>query len=134
MMTLGAQLFTLRNYCKDLNSFAETLKKVAAIGYTDVQVSGTCEYDAAWLAEQLDRNGLTCSITHTNPNRIILETEKVIADHNTFHCKYIGIGSLPGGVANYFSFREDIREAARKIAASGKTLMIHNHHREFERS
>ena len=28
MMTLGAQLFTLRDYCKNLNDFAETLKKV----------------------------------------------------------------------------------------------------------
>ncbi len=134
MMTLGAQLFTLRDFCRNLDDFAETLKKVAAIGYTDVQVSGTCAYEPAWLAEQLKKNGLTCSITHTNPNRIITNTDQVIADHDVFGCNYIGIGSLPGGVENYFGFRDDIRAAAQKIAAAGKTLMMHNHYTEFERS
>ena len=38
-MKIGAQLYTLRDSCKDLESFAETLKKVADIGYTTVQVS-----------------------------------------------------------------------------------------------
>lgn len=134
MMTLGAQLYTLRDFCKDLNSFAETLKKVADIGYKDVQVSGTCAFEAEWLAEQLKKNGLTCSITHTNANVIISDTDRVIADHKVFGCDYIGIGGLPGGVENYFAFREDIRDAAKKIAAANKTLMIHNHHREFERT
>ena len=33
-MKIGAQLFTLRDYCKIPEDFAETLKKVADIGYT----------------------------------------------------------------------------------------------------
>ena len=50
-MELGAQLFTLRDYCKDLDSFAETLKKGAEMGYRTVQGSGTCAYEAQWLKE-----------------------------------------------------------------------------------
>ena len=52
-MKIGAQLYTVRHACKDLDSFAETLKRVADMGYTTVQVSGTCDYEAEWLAEQL---------------------------------------------------------------------------------
>ena len=40
-MDIGAQLFTVRDYCKNLDDFAETLQKVADIGYSTVQVSGT---------------------------------------------------------------------------------------------
>ena len=94
-MKIGAQLYTLRDYCKTLDDFSETLKKVADIGYTTVQVSGTCAYEADWLADQLKSAGLTCGITHFSYDRILNDTEKTIADHKTFGCKYIGIGSNP---------------------------------------
>ena len=81
MMKIGAQLYTVREYTKTLDDFAETLKKVADIGYDTVQVSGTCAFEAEWLKEQLDKNGLVCAITHTAPGRICGETEKVIAEH-----------------------------------------------------
>ena len=54
-MIIGAQLYTLRDYCKNLDDFSETLKKVADIGYTSVQVSGTCAYEAEWLRDELKR-------------------------------------------------------------------------------
>lgn len=44
-MVIGAQFYTLREFCKDLDSFALSLRKVADIGYTTVQISGTCQYD-----------------------------------------------------------------------------------------
>ena len=58
-MKIGAQFYTIRDYCKNLDDFAESLKKVADIGYTTVQISGTCAYEADWLAEQLKATGLT---------------------------------------------------------------------------
>ena len=49
-MELGAQLFTLRDYCKTLPDFAETLTRVADMGYKTVQVSGTCALTViGWL-------------------------------------------------------------------------------------
>ena len=36
-MKIGAQFYTIRDYCKNLDDFAESLKKVADIGYTTVQ-------------------------------------------------------------------------------------------------
>ena len=54
-MKVGVQLFTVNQHCKDLDSFSETLKKIADIGYTVVQVSGTCDYEGEWLKEQLDK-------------------------------------------------------------------------------
>ena len=65
-MEIGAQLYTVRDYAKTTEDFAETLKKIADIGYRIVQVSGTCGYEPEWLAEQLKATGLKCVLTHYN--------------------------------------------------------------------
>lgn len=54
-MKIGAQLFTVRDFCKNTDDFAKTLARIADIGYRYVQVSGTCEYDAEWLAGELQK-------------------------------------------------------------------------------
>jgi hypothetical protein len=83
-MKLGAQLYTLREYCQTIEDFAETLKRVADIGYTTVQVSGTCPYDPQWLSEQLKANGLRCALTHYNPDAIKTDPAGVVDIHRTF--------------------------------------------------
>ncbi len=35
-MEIGAQLYSVKEYCQDLNGFAESLKKIADIGYKKV--------------------------------------------------------------------------------------------------
>lgn len=131
-MKIGAQFYTLRDHCKTLDDFAESLKKVADIGYTTVQVSGTCAYDPQWLAEQLKATGLTCGITHYNFDRIMHDTEKVIDEHKTFGCRYIGIGGFFGGVGGLDQFVDTAKPAAQKIHAEGCQFMYHNHNWEYE--
>ena len=63
-MKIGAQMFTTRATCQTLEGFADTLKRIADIGYTTVQVSGTCPYEGEWLRDQLKLNGLKCVLTH----------------------------------------------------------------------
>ena len=94
-MIIGAQLYTVRDFCKTTDALAETLKKVADIGYTEVQLSGVCDYDAAWMADQLKANGLRASITHFAYDRIVNDTEATIAFHKTMNTPYIGLGGIP---------------------------------------
>ncbi len=136
-MIIGAQLYTLRNYCKTLEDFALTMKRTADIGYTTVQVSGTCSYQPEWLAQQLKKNGLKCVITHYNPDRIAEDTDTVISEHDVFDCKYIGLGSVPWKIKedeDYNKFVKKFKPAAKKIAESGKYFMYHNHQFEFSKS
>jgi len=63
-MKLGAQFYTLRDNCQDLNGLSESLKKVADIGYTTVQISGVCPYEPEWMRDELKKNGLECALTH----------------------------------------------------------------------
>ena len=137
-MKIGAQLYTLHTLTKTLDAFEECLKKVADIGYTSVQVSGTCPYEPAWLAEKLKENGLTCDITHYSYDAICNNPEKVVEDHKVFGCKYIGLGSMPklgameADVSAVTEFIKRAKPAAARIAAAGGYFMYHNHHQEFK--
>lgn len=133
-MILGAQLYTLRHKTQSLTDFSETLKRVADMGYTTVQVSGTCAYTPEWLDGELKKNGLVCAVTHYSIDRVRDDTDAVIDEHRRFHCPYIGIGGTPGGIDTEGGYRRicDIVDAAgKKIAASGSKLMYHNHDAEF---
>ncbi len=135
-MEIGAQFYTVRESCKTLADFAETLKKVADIGYKNVQISGTCPYEAEWLKEQLQKNGLRCVLTHIPAPRLIDETEQVVHDHQVFDCEHIGLGYYsfnPEQGDTYEKFVETYAPVARKISGMGKTFMYHNHDGEFRK-
>ncbi|MBE7002222.1 MAG: sugar phosphate isomerase/epimerase [Ruminococcaceae bacterium] len=135
-MQIGAQFFTIREYCKTLPDFAESLKKVADIGYRTVQISGTCPYEPQWLKEQLDLNGLKCVITHTNTERLVEETEAVAKDHDIFDCKYVGLGAYsfnPEMGHSFEDFMETYVPVAQRLKECGKYFMYHNHAHEFKR-
>ena len=135
-MQIGAQFYTLRDFCKTLDGFAESLKKVADIGYPTVQISGTCPFDPAWLKEELDKNGLKCVLTHTPADQLKADAVQVAKNHDVFGCDHVGLG--------YYSFKEEkgesvedfistYRPIAKALAENGKTFMYHNHSQEFRK-
>ncbi len=137
-MKIGAQLYSVNQYTKTIEDFSETLKKIADIGYKYVQVSGTCKYDAHWLKEELDKDGLICTLTHYDMERMKTDTKAVIEEHKVFGCKYIGIGSMPNIFGDnakpnevWQQFTSDYLPAAKLMAENGCYFMYHNHDREF---
>ena len=133
-MEIGAQFFTLRDFCKDTDSFAESLKKVADIGYKTVQISGTCEYDPKWLQQQLKENGLKCVLTHTPADKLQNDPAKVATDHDVFGCKYVGLGWFgfdeEKNIADFIRTYKSVFEALNQ---NGKYFMYHNHDHEFKK-
>ena len=79
---IGAQLFTVRANTKTEEDIAETLRRVSEMGYRNVQISAFGPYRTAFLHEELEKNGLTVCATHTAYERIIGETDAVIAEQN----------------------------------------------------
>lgn len=135
-MHIGAQLYTVRDYCKSLDDFADTLKKVADIGYKYVQVSGTCEFDPEWLKKELSKNDLKCVLTHTPADKILSDPAKTAADHDVFGCEYVGLGwnafNLSAGDTPEEFYSKYIN-AARVLKDNGKYFMYHNHDQEFQK-
>ena len=131
---VGAQLFTLRDFQKTLPDFAESMKKVAAIGYKTVQVSGVGPVDAKDIVSVTDGEGLEIATTHMGWPRFQDELDAVIEEHKTFKCKHPAIGGLPG---EYFSedglkkFIDELAPVSEKLAAEGMDFSYHNHSHEF---
>ena len=136
-MIVGAQLYTVRNYCQTLADFADTLARVADMGYTTVQVSGTCDYPAEWLAEQLQKTGLRCVLTHIELPEIAEQTDAQAAAHKIFNCPRIGIGYMPlefrGSLSSVKRFCDIVDPAAKRLRTLGMYLLYHNHAFEYER-
>lgn len=132
-MKIGAQFYTLRDNCTDLDSFAESLKRVADIGYTEVQISGVCCYEPEWLRDELKKNGLKCVLTHYNADEIRDNPRDVVKFHDVFDCKRLGIGCMPGGASmeNLEKFLRDFPSSTKAIAEMGSKLHYHHHHWEF---
>jgi sugar phosphate isomerase/epimerase len=135
---IGVQLYTLRDYAKTEKDLAETLSKVAAIGYEAVQVSGIgADIDPAAVKELCAQNKLSLCATHENSMKILDDTDAVIARMKAFGCDLTAY-PFPAGVE--FGSEESVRQlidklsvAGRKMAAEGITLTYHNHHQEFRK-
>ena len=135
-MEIGAQFYTVRSLCQTLEGLADTLKRVADIGYRTVQLSATCPYDAVWMKEQLRVNGLRCVLTHIPVPRLTGETEQVIRDHATIDCPHIGLGYYSFNAEKgetYAKFLETFGPVAQRISEAGRLFMYHNHDQEFQK-
>lgn len=134
-MEIGIQFYTLRDYCQNLSDFAETLKKVADIGYKNIQVSCVCDYEPEWLKEQLDKNGLKCVLTHTPVPQLTGDAAKVCRHHEIIGCDYVGLGfydfSLTKEGQTYSDYVRTYEPVIRGIRENGKIFMHHHHAKEF---
>ena len=136
-MKIGAQFYTLHEFCTTTEKLAEALERVADIGYTTVQISGTCAYDPLWLREQLDKNGLSCVLTHIPRERLVGEALQVAKDHDVLGCRYIGLGSFVFDEnedgQHFEQFVQAYRPTMQTFCENGKYFMYHNHNHEFRK-
>ena len=131
---VGAQLFSLRDTMQTPEDMAATLRQLAEIGYTTVQVSGIGEIDPAELVKMTDDNGLAIAATHMGWDRFQNDLDGVIETHKTWKCTHPAIGGLPG---EYFSedgpkrFVDELAPIAERLAAEGMDFSYHNHSHEL---
>ncbi len=136
-MILGAQLYTVRAYTQTAQDLDCTLEQIAKMGYTTVQISAIgSSIKPATVRELCDKHHLQVVLTHSDPNRILHDTDQLIEDHKEMGCKYIGLGSMPDKYRTpewIEHFARDFLPAARKIKEAGMLLMYHNHAFEFQK-
>ena len=82
-MKTGAQLYTLRAYTQNEKDFARSMKRVAQIGYSTVQISAVGrDIRPERIREICDGEGLEIVLTHSDVNRILYDTDRLIAEHD----------------------------------------------------
>lgn len=146
---LAVQMYTIRDHTKTAKDLAESLEKIAKLGYPAVQLSAVGamntpegasgpEVDAKTARKMLDDNGLKCIATHRSWGQLSGQTDAEIEFHATLGCDYVAIGGIPNdyGVEGGAGYERFVRESAPTIAklkAAGIRFGHHNHAHEFQR-
>ena len=111
-------------------------EKLKDIGYDFLQFSGV-PYDYKMIERVVEESGLPIVLTHVPYDRIINEPEKLVEEHASFGCNYIGLGAMP---AKYMENEEKwcgamdaLNASAEKIAKLGGKFFYHHHQFEFFR-
>jgi sugar phosphate isomerase/epimerase len=141
---LAVQMYTVREFTKTGKGLAETLAKIAQMGYPAVQLSAvgcmngeTPEVSARQARQMLDDNGLKCIATHRAWDDLLNKTEKQIEFHHELGCDFAAIGGIPKDFGlTPEGFRRWLADAKPVIAAlkkAGIRFGHHNHSLEFMR-
>jgi sugar phosphate isomerase/epimerase len=132
----GAQLYTVREFTQSLEDVAETLKKVAEIGYTAIQISAFGPVEPKDVARVVQDNALTVAATHMAWNGFLNDLDTVIETNRLWGCKHPAIGGLPEEYRSADGIRRFIDELtpiAEGLAAEGMDFSYHNHNHELAR-
>ncbi|SDE61910.1 Sugar phosphate isomerase/epimerase [Paenibacillus sp. UNCCL117] len=134
---IAAQLYTLREFLKTPEDIEATLRRVKAIGYDAIQVSGMGPIEPEKLKQLVDDIGLTICATHISYDRLTKDLPAVIREHQLWGCKYVGLGAMPadyrGSEEGYVRLAEEFSAIGAELAKHGLQFVYHNHKFEFEK-
>jgi sugar phosphate isomerase/epimerase len=142
---LAVQMYTVREHTKTTRDLADSLRRIAQIGYPAVQLSAvgamngdTPEVNAGAARRMLDDNGLRCIATHRSWEALANDTDREIAFHQTLGCDFAAIGGIPKaygerGPAGYAEFVRAAAPTIARLKAAGIRWGYHNHAHEFAR-
>jgi sugar phosphate isomerase/epimerase len=136
-ITVGAQLYTCRDFCKTIEGVAETFRKVSEIGYTAVQISGFGPVNPQAVADLAAKHGLTIAATHIKWDRLFDDTDAIIAEHKLWGCRHLATGGFPfeftGSEADLDPFLEALPKVTEILVPEGMDYSYHNHNHEMVR-
>ena len=131
--SIALQLYTVRS--ETAKDFAGTLRHVADIGYTAVELAGYGGLSVADVRAALDANGLRAPSAHIPIGSFETRLEETLAEATALGCNYVVVPFLPPD-------RRDREQAAGVVAllnragaaarAAGLVLAYHNHAFEYE--
>lgn len=135
---IGAQLFTVRDMCRDAVGFDSTLLRLSNIGYKLIQVSGIGPVSAEEVRDISAKYNMKIICTHKSFEDYNERMSELIAYHKTIGCNIAGLGS-------YWDFckAKSARDVIEKInilngftkrfREDGISFAYHNHAFEFMR-
>lgn len=131
---IAAQLYTLRDQIKTLDTFKTTLGRLREIGFEHVEIATPGEYPYADLAAALSEFGMSAMSVHMSWPECLEQTDEIIARLKVCQAKYATIGMLP---AHYYDaagldrFIEELHPVAERFSSEGLQIAFHNHSLEL---
>ena len=133
-MKLAAQMYTVRRFCQNEADIEKSVRRVKEMGYNAIQISGFGEYRVQWLADLLKELDMEAVTPHVPFDRIVDDTDAVIAEMKILGCSAVGLGQMPlkeykrGPITELL---DKLAPAIEKIHAAGLSFVFHNHWKEF---
>jgi sugar phosphate isomerase/epimerase len=142
----GFQVWTIKD--KLILNFAPTLKEMAAMGYTQVEMCSPLGYTSsgfgplnsmsgAEMKKIIDDSGLKCVSSHYGMGELRDSLDNRIEWAKQLGMKQMVCSSfwLPEGatVDEYRKACEELNAIGEKTKAAGIQMVFHNHHMEFEK-
>lgn len=132
---IGAQLFTLREFCKTAEDLDATCKKLRDIGYSILQVSAVGPIPAAKIREIADYYDMKIVCTHRSFDDFLSDLDEIIAYNQALGCALAGVGMMPNRyLKDYDSVMEFVQQSnacAKRLKENGLYFGYHNHAIEF---
>jgi len=131
---IALTLYSLRDYCKTKEDLDSTLKKVRAIGYQAVQVSGV-PLSPEVIKELTDKHGLFICASHEGLDPLRNDFDSLVTKLKTLECDFTALG-YPGDAfttdpVEAGKLIAELDEYGRRFARESIRFGYHNHELEF---
>ncbi|HEY3265435.1 MAG TPA: sugar phosphate isomerase/epimerase [Armatimonadota bacterium] len=132
-MTIALQLYTVRDECA--KGFPDALRKVAAIGYTAVEMAGLYDMEPLAVKEVLNECGLTAAGSHEGYDGIKQDIDAVIQRNVALGCRNVTCpwvaGTDSADPAFWDNLAVEFNAFGKAFKDAGITFSYHNHAHEF---
>lgn len=132
---IALQVYTVRDLMTGPEQIADTLEKVAAAGYGNVEAAGLYGMSATDFRAACEAAGLTIVASHASWEDLRDRTDEQIQWLGELGATLVATGSpreYQSG-EGYARFARETTEFAAKLAEAGITYMYHNHAHEYAR-
>lgn len=134
-LPVGLQLYTVR---QDLKlDFPGTLRKVASIGYQEVELSGFGSETPSQLKRLLEADGLTAPSGHFGYEQIHSDLRGLIENVQAAGLSYLVLPFLPSfmrtSVEAYKRGADFLNKTGRQFKNTGIHFAYHNHNADFQK-
>ena len=132
--TVGLQLYTIREELE--KDFDSTLRKVAAIGYREVEFTGYYNRTPSQVKQTLNKVGLSSPSAHVSLKMIAQDLDRAIESAKVIGHQYLVLGYLEPqerkSLDDYKKLADILNRAGEDCREAKLQLAYHNHDFEFE--
>lgn len=130
---VGLQLYSVRNHMEDLEGIRYTFKRLAEIGYTEIQTAGDFPCTVEEFMDAAKSNGLKVIGTHYSFPGDLNNLDEYIAYHKALETTNAGVGGGASGKskAELLAYIDSVNALGEKLAEHGMKFTYHHHSHEF---
>lgn len=131
MATIGLQMYTLRDYMKDREMLRGTLKRVAGIGYTQVQITPPAFLTMEEMRAMLDESGLRADSALAHSMKLEEEFNQVVHAAQVLGTHVVRLDGIPKELAQtpagYREYAAILEKGGRRFREAGLSMYYHFH-------